>query len=255
MDDDVDALVLAASSSLGLRNAGKLGDGRTAVGATVGARAGKENVASPSTVSTIANGKVGTASRWRSKALAALSQLASLQQRATAAELKACELQLAVDQAALTAQALDAENRSVRAMLADVQDERDRLMLEVKLRCIKSADKPDSAGNTLNQTTSLVVDCSGTLDGIPVPCEGDHRHRASVSDLTAQLDALRVVHEETKLENESLALGQQGLKERVTALQELVAKLQDANDFFGSLRAEDVLAQEEEVDAIYGTQP
>ena len=87
----------------------------------------------------------------------------------------------------------------------------------------------------------------------PVTSEEDHRHRAIVGDLTAQLDALRVVYEETKLENESLALGQQGLKERVTALRELVAKLQDENDYFSSFRAEDLLAQEEEVDAVYGT--
>ncbi len=243
--NDVDALVLAATSSVSLRNARKLDDRRAAVGV----RAGKENTS-------IANCN-DTTSRWRSKALAALSQLSSLQQRASAAELKACELQLAADQAVLTAQALDIENRSVRAILADVQDERDRLMLEVKLRSIKLTAKPGSAERldiadipphplTAQDTGKMVMTTKQH-----VTSEEDHRD--IVRNLTAQLDALRVIHEETKLENQSLSLSQQGLKERVTALQELVAKLQDENDYFSSFRAEDVLAQEEEVDVVYGT--
>lgn len=241
-NDDVEALVLAATSSLSLRDAGKLEDRRE----TAGARAGKENTS-------IGNNGNENASRWRGKALAALSQLSALQQRASAAELRACELQLAVDQAALTSQTQDAEHRSVRAALAALQEERDRLTLEVKLRSVKSTGKPDGADIAPPLGTAQGTEKNAVAPMQPVTRQDDHRHRTVVDHLEAQLDALRAVHEETKLENESLALGQQGLKERVTALQELVAKLQDENDYFSSFRAEDLLAQEEEVDAVYGT--
>lgn len=174
---------------------------------------------------------------WRTKAHAALSQLRSLQQSASAAEMKAYELQLAVDQAGLTAQTLDDENSKLRALLAEVRDERDRLMLEVRLRRSKmsAAEKRDAVDENDDRRES--------------------DHRASVNDLTSQLNTLLIAHEETKAENEALLLKQKTTNEHVHALQETVARLQDENDYFSLYKEEEVLAQEEDVLAVFGEVP
>ena len=245
--DRVDALILAATSSLGLRNNDKMG---TRVGG-----GGKENLASAINENSVGSTKHGD-SRWRSKALAALSQLSSLQQRASAAELKACELQLVVDQATLTAQALDDENSKVRAMLAQVQDERDQLMLQARLHSAKTT-VPNEATHpatedTRRDRTSCTPGLASTSRNHQTSAHDRDGQRATIEDLTSQLNALRMVHDETKMENDTLRKTQLGLEEHIGGLQERVAKLQDECDFFSALPEEDILPQEEDMNAVFG---
>lgn len=151
-------------------------------------------------------------SLWRTKALAALSQLSSLQQRTSAAELKVTELQVELDQQSLTCRALDEDNSNVRATLAEVQDERDRLMLEVRLRRAKVGEVETGAVASTRDDTRTTESLTKEL-----------------SDLHKLHHALLIDHEETKLENEALLQKQEGLLEHVSALQASVSRLQDQN--------------------------
>jgi hypothetical protein len=238
----IDALIKSANSSLRLRSCEP--------------GACKENVASLINDISAATRTGKGDSLWRSKALAALSQLSSLQQRASAAELKVYELQLAVDQASLSAQALEDDNSKVRGLLAESRDERDRLMLEVRLRRAKmaAAAEDEQRGRETTKGTATSVETKDRDQEEQQDEDDNHNetHRAIIGELTSRLNSLLVAHEEAKLENETLLQNQTSLTERIHALQEHVHKLQDENDYFSILKDEDVLAQEEDVVAVFG---
>jgi hypothetical protein len=179
---------------------------------------------------------------WRSKALTAISQLKSLHQRASAAELRACELQLCLDQSVLDRNTVEDECARYRVLLADVRDQRDALLLELRLKRAISPDGADSRRQDADEYggTDRTAGKGSPPDSVPHEILSevqDQQAQQSLHDLEKKFDALQALYEQTRLENHDLLLNQSGLEEHIVALQERIQKLQDENDFFSTLDA------------------